>query len=96
MVARLGAHEIGALVAVFIGAALILGFGVLAAEVVEGDTQQFDEAVLMVFRTAGDKSDLVGPPWFEEMMRDITALGSYAFMIILVGACLGYLLLIRK
>lgn len=29
-------------------------------------------------------------------MRDITALGSYAFIIILVGACLGYLLLLRK
>lgn len=66
LAARLGAHEIGALIALFISAALILGFGVLAEEVVEGDTQHFDNAVLMLFRTAGDPSTLLGPPWLEE------------------------------
>lgn len=95
-VARLGAHEIGAIVAMFIGAMLILGFGMLAEEVVEGDTHRLDMAVLMALRTPGDPSDLIGPEWVEEMGRDITALGSYAFIILVVAAALGYLLLVRK
>lgn len=96
LTARLGAHEVGAIVAVFIGAALILGFGMLAEEVAEGDTHQLDRAVLMSLRTAGNPADLIGPAWFEEMMRDVTALGSYVFIIFVVLASAGYLLLIRK
>lgn len=94
--ARLGAHEIGAIVAVFIGAALLLGFGMLADEVVEGDTQRLDMMVLMALRTPGNPADLIGPAWVEEMGRDITALGSYAFIIMVVAAALGYLLLVRN
>jgi len=94
--ARLGAHEIGAIVAVFAGAALLLLFGAIADEVVGGDTGQLDRAVLMAFRTPGHPLDPLGPEWFEEMVRDVTALGSYAFVIIIVAASLGYLLLMRK
>lgn len=94
--AKLGAREVGALIAVFVGAALILGFGLLASEVAEGDTKQFDMAVLMAFRTPGQPADLLGPPWVEEMVRDVTALGSYTFIIIVVAAAVGYLLLVRK
>lgn len=94
--AALGAREVGALIAVFVGAALILGFGLLASEVSEGDTKQFDTAILMAFRTPGQPADLLGPPWVEEMVRDVTALGSYTFIIIAVAASVGYLLLIHK
>lgn len=94
--ATLGAREVGALIALFVGAALILGFGLLASEVAEGDTKQFDMAVLMAFRTPGQPADLLGPPWVEEMVRDVTALGSYTFIIIVVAAAVGYLLLVRK
>ena len=94
--ARLGAHEIGAVVAVFVAAALLLLFGAIADEVVEGDTLQLDRAILMSFRTPGNPTDLIGPEWFEEMVRDVTALGSYAFVIIVVAAAIGYLLLVRK
>jgi len=94
--ANLGAREIGALVAVFVGAALIWGFGLLASEVAEGDTKHFDMAVLMAFRTPGHRADLLGPPWVEEMVRDVTALGSYTFILIVVAASVGYLLLVHK
>lgn len=94
--ARLGSHEIGAVVAVFVAAGLMLLFGAIADEVVEGDTHRLDRAVLMSFRTAGNPADLVGPDWFEEMVRDVTALGSYAFVIVIVTAAIGYLLLMRK
>ncbi len=95
-VARLGKHEVGAIVAVFVAAALLLLFGEIADDVVEGDTHKLDRAVLMSFRTAGDPTDLIGPDWFEEMVRDVTSLGSYAFVIIIVTAATGYLLLMRK
>ena len=94
--AKLGAHEVGALVAVFICAGLIWVFAALAEEVVEGDTHQLDMAILMALRSPTNPRDLLGPPWFEEMMRDITALGSYAFIIIVVSAVIGYLILVRK
>jgi len=96
LLARLGAHEVGALVALFAGAILILLFGLLADEVVEGDTHDLDRAVLMALRTAGNPADLIGPDWFEEMVRDVTALGSYSFILILLIAAIGYLLLIGK
>jgi undecaprenyl-diphosphatase len=94
--AKMGVREVGALVAVFVGAALILGFGLLASEVAEGDTRHFDIAVLMAFRTPAHPANLLGPPWVEEMVRDVTALGSYTFIIIIVAASVGYLLLIHK
>jgi undecaprenyl-diphosphatase len=94
--ASLGKHEVGILIAVFIGASLVWAFGFIAEEVVEGDTHKLDMAILMSLRTEGSPPDLVGPPWFEEMMRDLTALGSYAFIIIVVSAAVGYLLLVRK
>ena len=94
--ANLGKHEVGTLVALFLGATLIWAFGAIADEVVEGDTHKLDMAILMSLRSSTQPTDLLGPPWFEEMMRDITALGSYAFIIILVSAAVGYLLLVRK
>lgn len=89
-------REAGPLIAMFIGAALILAFGFLASEVAEGDTKHFDMAILHAFRTPGQPADLLGPPWFEEMVRDVTSLGSYAFIILLLIALVGFLLLVRK
>ena len=94
--ARLGAHEIGAIVAIFVAAALLMIFGALAEEVMEGDTHRLDRSIVMSFRTPGNPSDLIGPAWAEEMIRDVTALGSYAFVIIVVTTAVGYLLLIRQ
>ena len=95
-VTRLGKHEVGAIAAVFVAAALLLLFGSLAEEVMEGETHKLDRAVLLWFRTPGHPANLLGPDWFEEMVRDVTALGSYAFVIIIVTAAAGYLLLKRK
>src|SRR5690606_9934798 len=43
-----------------------------------------------------DLSDPLGPPWLEEVGRDITALGGNAVLILLTLAVLGYLLMDRK
>ena len=96
LLARLKAPEAGFLIALLLGAGLILVFGWLADEVVEGDTRSFDQQLLMLFRNPGMPIDLLGPPWFEEMVRDVTALGSYAIILMLVAAAVGFLMLVRK
>ena len=82
----------GALVA----AGLLGGFGLLADEVVEGDTLNFDNAVLLALRTPGDPADPIGPAWFEEAVRDVTSLGSFSVLGILVVVVFAYLLLVGK
>lgn len=64
------------LITAFVLAALLGGFGLLADEVAEGDTLSFDQTILNALRTPGNPSDPLGPLWFEEMVRDITSLGS--------------------
>ena len=96
LLAKLAGREIGVIVGVFAGAALLLLFGLLAGEVIEGDTRRLDMRVLAAFTVEGNPADRLGPAWFEEMVRDLTALGSYAFIIIIVVAAVGYLLLVRK
>ena len=96
LVSRVGSRRLGLLAVVALCAAFVLAFGMVAEEVMEGDTHKLDRAVLLAFRTPGNPADLLGPAWFEEMVRDVTALGSYAFIIVLVVAALGYLLLVRS
>lgn len=94
--ARRGRREIGLVAGLFIVAALILGFGLLADAVVEGGTAAFDRAILLAFRTPGDSADPIGPPWLEEAARDVTALGSIPFLGLLLVAVVCYLLLVGK
>lgn len=91
-----GLQEIGGLVAVLVAAMLLLAFTALAGEVLDGDTHALDTAIVMAMRTPGDPADPLGPPWFEEMMRDVTALGSNAVLVVLLLSVLGYLLLLHK
>ena len=65
-------------------AALLAGFGLIADEVGEGDTLDFDKAVLAALREPGDMQNPIGPAWVEEAARDITALGGVAFLTLLV------------
>ncbi len=77
-------------------AALLGGFGLIADEVVEGDTLDLDTAVLMALRTPGDPADPIGPAWFEEVVRDVTSLGSFSILGIIVVVVFAYLLLAGK
>lgn len=83
---------VGALTA----AALLGGFGLLADAVSDGDTLDLDTAVLMALRSPGDPADPIGPAWFEEAVRDITALGSFSVLGIIVVVVFAYLLLVGK
>jgi undecaprenyl-diphosphatase len=81
---------------------LIIGLGLcavlflflrLAGEVMEGDTQAFDVAILRSLRDATDPSRPIGPAWMETVLLDITALGSPVVLGLVVAIITGYLLL---
>jgi undecaprenyl-diphosphatase len=81
----------------FVVAALLLAFGFIADEVMEGATLQFDRYVMFAFRSSSNNfSAPIGPPWVQEMARDVTSLGSFSVLGLLLVAAVGYLLLIRK
>jgi undecaprenyl-diphosphatase len=72
------------------------GFVELAEVVMAGETRALDEAILLALRNPADSADPLGPGWFEELVRDFTALGGTAVLTIITLAVFGYLLLDRK
>jgi undecaprenyl-diphosphatase len=92
-IAQLWQAETGLLGSVLIVASLLLIFGLIADEVLAGSTAGFDRSLMMVFRNSTDPSILLGPAWVPEMVRDITALGSFAVLGIVLFAIVGYLVL---
>jgi len=81
-----------ALIVCGIGLWLFLG---IADEVLDGDTQWWDERILMSMRTPGFAGDPVGPTWVEELFRDFTALGGVGVLSLLSLASIGYLWLMK-
>ena len=72
----------------------ILAFGAfgLAGEVVDGDTQAFDERVLRALRDPQDPSVPIGPRWLRIAALDITSLGGATVIGLAVAAIVGFLL----
>ncbi len=75
---------------------LVIVFGAwvfvsIAEEVVEGESHELDKRILLSLRDAENRSDPIGPTWFEEMARDITALGSVVALMIFTATTAGYL-----
>lgn len=73
--------------------ALTGAFLLLADEVMEGGTKAFDQAILMALRTPGHPEMPLGPIWLQDMARDVTSLGSFAILGLIVLAVVSYLLL---
>ncbi|WP_245465244.1 MULTISPECIES: hypothetical protein [unclassified Mesorhizobium] len=96
LLTRLGGNEIWPVAAVLVAGCLVLTFGLLAEEVLEGDTSRFDMTVLMALRSGGNPANPIGPARLGEMGRDVTSLGSFAFLGFIFAATVGYLLLIRN
>lgn len=78
-----------------IGAALWL-FVNIASEVVEGDTEAWDRALLLALRNAADPQLPWGPRWVQELARDFTALGGVGVLSVITAISVGYLWLDRK
>lgn len=84
------------LFAAAMSAAALYTFVKIAEEVLEGDTKTFDTFVLLAFRNPADLSDPLGPPWLEAAMRDFTALGGLAVLLMITALVAGFLFLTRK
>jgi undecaprenyl-diphosphatase len=89
-------REFAVLAALALAAAALWGFVELAGEVHEGETHAFDERILLALRNATDRSDPLGPGWIEELMRDVTGLGSTGVLTFVTLAAAGFLALDRK
>lgn len=87
--------ELRTLVALGALAGCLWLFVALADEVLEGDTHAIDERLLLALRNPADPADPLGPPWLEELMRDITALGSFGILAAITAAVAGFLWLSR-
>ena len=90
-----GKLEARLLVVFLVVVGLALAFGHIVEEMLEGDSDAFDRILLLAFRNPTDLSDPIGPPWVEELVRDVTALGSFAVLSLITFSLVFYLLLIR-
>jgi undecaprenyl-diphosphatase len=88
--------EIGVTVALGAIALGVLAFIGIADNSLEGDTRSFDEFILTGLRDSADLSNPIGPDWLEQAFADITALGGYIVLSMLVGGAAIYLLASRK
>jgi undecaprenyl-diphosphatase len=75
---------------------LAWAFIALAGEVLEGDTQKFDERLLEALRRPENRAVPIGPAWLTGAALDITALGSPTVLGLAVLAIVGFLLLQRS
>lgn len=91
-----GHLELGLAVILSLAAAALWAFVALAEAVMEGGTRAFDTALLLALRSPGDPADPLGPPWVEEMARDVTALGGVGVLTFLTFAAAGLLWLQRR
>jgi undecaprenyl-diphosphatase len=84
------------LLAVFAVVAACWGFYEIAGRVTSGDTKQFDDRVIAALRNPLDERLPLGPVWFVEAVRDVSALGSAAVVVLMLLATAGYLALKRQ
>lgn len=95
-VRRSGRLELAILLAIFGAVAALWAFGVLAAEVVEGDTAKFDERILLALRRPDQLAVPVGPAWGLQVARDLTAFGGPVGLGMVTTVVAGYLALQRR
>ncbi|WP_296577312.1 phosphatase PAP2 family protein [Phreatobacter sp.] len=93
---RLLRDEIGLVIALVVIAGGILAFLRLADVVGEGESQAFDRALLLLFRDPANLAQGPGPGWLPGVMRDITALGGFAVLTLIVVVTAVYLVLVGK
>ena len=96
VLARVAGAERVTLVSVIFAASVLFAFASLANAVGRGSTRAFDEWLLVSLRTPGNLADPIGPSWFEEMMRDFTAMGSTGVLSLMVLTIAGFLFMTRK
>jgi undecaprenyl-diphosphatase len=85
-------REVGLTSILFLFALIALAF-VGSEQLAGGD---FDRELLLSLRTPGDPADPLGSVQFEEAVRDITALGSFAVLTLVTVAAVGFLIALKR
>ena len=93
LVQRRERSELSVLLAILAVLVLAQMFIFLAGQVLDGDTQKFDERMLAALRKRDDPGAPIGPWWLRVGALDITALGSPTVLGLTVLAVTGYLVL---
>lgn len=96
VITRLGRADLVVLVAALAGVVGVLVFLAIAERVTDGPPGHVDERLLLALREPGDPADPLGPKWLEEGGRDLTALGGYAVLGLLVVLVAVYELMSRR
>lgn len=88
--------ETGGLLRIFPCALLVVGLAWTAFEAAAARLHDrlgdLDQQVVVLLRGSDDSSRMIGPPVLEELMRDITGLGGYAVLVLVV---FSYSILLR-
>lgn len=71
-------------------------FILVAGQLVTEEPRWLDRQILLALREPDNLQDPVGPPWLEVAIRDVTALGGVAVMVLASASVVGYLALLRK
>lgn len=89
-------RELPVLLAIFATFVSLFLFVLLTQLALQEQPHELDRYLLLLMRKPHDLSDPLGPPWLEEVGRDITALGGNAVLILLTLAVLIFLLMSDK
>lgn len=89
-------RELPVLLAIFATFVSLFLFVLLTQLALQEQPHELDRYLLLLMRNPHDLSDPLGPPWLEEVGRDITALGGNAVLILLTLAVLIFLLMSNK
>jgi undecaprenyl-diphosphatase len=93
---RLGDHGYKVILAVLLVVSGTWGFIELADRVNAGRTQNFDDWAIRTLRQKDNPDIPIGPPWLEEVGRDMTALGGVAVLTLVTLAVTGYFVIAGK
>jgi len=74
----------------------LAGFAAIASVIGTETVTTVDRAILLSLRDRDNYADPWGPPWFEEMAAEISALGGYTILLTIFALVLITLLLLRK
>jgi undecaprenyl-diphosphatase len=73
-----------------------LAFLKFCSEVMEGESHDIDQAIIFFIRDHTVPEQLLGRPWFAEMVRDISGLGGIAVLTLVTLAVVSYLAIRRS
>jgi undecaprenyl-diphosphatase len=75
---------------------LVILFGHIVEEMMEGDTSATDNAILLAFRVPGHLATPIGPRWLLQSAIDISALGGFTFIWLFTLVVAGFFAMTRR